>query len=55
MPGMTSGGVRGPRQAVAGQLATVGKRDRRVAKPSADDEVEDAAVDAAEGTPNKQN
>ena len=47
--------LRGPRQAVAGQLATVGKRDRRVAKPSADDEVEDAAVDAAEGTPNKQN
>jgi hypothetical protein len=39
--------LRGPRQAVADQLAAARKRERRVAKPSVDDDVEDAAVDAA--------
>ncbi|QDZ16078.1 DUF4229 domain-containing protein [Humibacter ginsenosidimutans] len=39
--------LRGPREQVAGQLASAGKRDRTVAKPTVDDEVEDAAVDAA--------
>ena len=42
--------LRGPRQAVADQLAAARKRERRVAKPTVDDEVEDAAVDAAGDT-----
>lgn len=40
--------LKGPRQAVADQLARAGRRERTEAKPTADDEVEDAAVDAAE-------
>jgi hypothetical protein len=39
--------LRGPREKVAGQLAAAGKRERTEAKPTVDDEVEDAAVDAA--------
>jgi len=39
--------LRKPRQAVADQLAAARKRERTEAKPTVDDEVEDAAVDAA--------
>ena len=40
--------LRRPRQAVADQLAAARKRERTEAKPTVDDEVEDAVVDAAE-------
>jgi hypothetical protein len=40
--------LRGPRQAVADQLASARKRERTEAKPTVDDEVEDAVVDASE-------
>ncbi|HVX07427.1 DUF4229 domain-containing protein [Humibacter sp.] len=40
--------LRGPRQAVADQLAGARRRERTEAKPTVDDQVEDAAVDAAE-------
>lgn len=42
--------LRGPRQSVAEQLAAARKRERTEAKPTVDDEVEDAAVDAADRT-----
>lgn len=42
--------LRGPREQVASQLAKAGKRERRVAKPGADDLAEDAAVDADEAS-----
>jgi hypothetical protein len=42
--------LRTSRQAVADQLAAANKRDRRKAAPAKDDEVEDAAVDAAEAS-----
>lgn len=41
------------RQAVADQLAAANKRDRRKAKASQDDEIEDAAVDAAADSASK--
>lgn len=40
--------LRGPRQAVADQLAAARRRERTEAKPTVDDQVEDAAVDASE-------
>ncbi|NNC13446.1 DUF4229 domain-containing protein [Planctomonas sp. JC2975] len=42
--------LRGPRQGVADQLAAARRRERTEAKPTVDDEVEDAAVDAADHT-----
>lgn len=39
--------LRGPRNEVAGQLAAARRRERTEAKPTEDDQVEDAAVDAA--------
>ncbi len=42
--------LRGPREGVASQLAAARKRERRETAPSADDRVEDAAVDSAESS-----
>jgi uncharacterized membrane protein YraQ (UPF0718 family) len=44
--------LRKQREKLAGELSAVRRRERREARPTIDDEVEDAIVDARESHPN---